>query len=223
MAPRLRAFFRAQARRIVARYAQAEGVELKQVGPGDLFPPGAPEDETLARVMLPFLIDQTIDAGYLAASLVGVSPLLRESPELTALMAQAGTRIRGINAETLRAVQRILATGAERGYTPYQIANGVERDGYRGIRSIVEETYKGRADTIARTELGTSAQRAAHDRYAAGNVVEVRILDGSACGWLYHDDMDLAHNSVRSLADAAQHPLAHPNCLRVTVPIVGRR
>lgn len=212
-----------QARRIVARYAQAEGVEIKQVGPGDLFPPGAPEDETLARVVLPFLIDQTIDAGYLAASLVGVSPLLRESPELTSLMAQAGTRIRGINAETLRAVQRVLAMGAERGYTPYQIANGVEGDGYRGIRSIVEETYKGRADTIARTELGTSAQRAAHDRYAAGNVVEVRILDGPECGWLYHDDDDLAHNSVRSLRDAAQHPLAHPNCLRVTVPIVGRR
>lgn len=223
MAPRLRAFFRAQADRIVARFALAEGVELKQVGPGDLFPPGNAEDQALARVVLPFLLDQTIDSAYLAASLVGVAPLVRESPELTALMAQAGTRIRGINDETLRAVQRILSIAAQRAYTPYQIANGVEADGYRGIRAVVEETYKGRADTIARTELGTSAQRAAHDRYARGNVTEVRILDGSECGWLYHDDPDLAHRSVRTLAEAREHPLAHPNCLRVSVPIVGRR
>lgn len=223
MAPRLRAFFRAQARRVVARYAATEGVELKQVGPGDLFPPVAGEDSLLARVLLPYLIDQTIESGALAAQLVGVAPLLRESPELTALMGQMGTRIRGINDETLRAVQGILRVAAERGYTHYQIANGVEADGYRGIRSVVEETYRGRADTIARTELGTASQRAAHDRYRAANVVEVRILDGNECGWLYHDDPDLANGSVRTLREAQEHPLAHPNCLRVTVPIVGRR
>jgi len=131
--------------------------------------------------VLPYLIDQTIESGALAAQLVGVAPLLRESPELTALMAQMGTRIRGINDETLRAVQAILRVAAERGYTHYQIANGVEADGYRGIRAVVEETYRGRADTIARTELGTASQRAAHDRYREANVVEVRILDGIDC------------------------------------------
>lgn len=224
MAPRLRAFFRAQARRVVERYLLAEGVEAKQVGPGDLFPPVADEDRLLARVVLPYLIDQTIESGALAAQLTGVAPLLRESPELTALMAQMGTRIRGINDETLRAVQNVLRVAAERGYTHYQIANGVEADGYRGIRSVVEETYRGRADTIARTELGTASQRAAHDRYREANVVEVRILDGTECGWRYHDDPDLANGSVRTLREAQEYPLAHPNAVMAgtLIETVGR-
>lgn len=220
MARVLRRFFRAQARRVAERYALVEGIELKQAGPRDLFP-GSEEEILLSRVMHPFILDQTLDAAGFGAELAGTPPLVRESPELTRLMAEAGTRIRGINAETLRAVQDVLRLGAERGYTPWQIANGVAADGYRGIRHVVEETYRGRADTIARTELGTASQNAAHDRYGRGNVVEVDILDGDECGWEYHDDPDLANGSRRSLADARAHPLAHPNCLRVSVPVIA--
>lgn len=234
LAARLRAFFVNQAQRVLRRFAQAEGVSLKaqtfaltvtdplerKATTGELFP-GDEEAARLARIVVPVTRDQALASGNLAAELVGVEGLVRESPELTRLMRQAGTRIRAIDRATRTAVREQLRIGAERGYSPFQIANGVPADGYAGIRSTVKETYRGRADSIARTELATSSQDAAHDRYGVAKVTEVDILDGPNCGWLNHNDPDLANGSRRSLDDAADHPLAHPNCVRVSVPVLS--
>jgi hypothetical protein len=46
----------------------------------------------------------------------------------------------------------------------------------------------------------------------------VQVFDGPSCGWKSHDDDDLAAGSIRSLVDAARHPIAHPNCRRAFGP-----
>jgi hypothetical protein len=46
----------------------------------------------------------------------------------------------------------------------------------------------------------------------------VEVVDGDECGWVSHDDPDLANGTVRTVDDAAQYPIAHPGCIREFVP-----
>ncbi len=66
---------------------------------------------------------------------------------------------------TQRRINQNVALAIERNYTIQQLANGVADDSFKGIRSIVKDTYKGRAHTIARTEMG-KAQNGATIAYA---------------------------------------------------------
>ena len=52
------------------------------------------------------------------------------------------------------------------------------------------------------------------NRYAELGIGWVEVMDGSGCGWTSHDDMDRANGSIRTLEDAANHPIAHPRCRR---------
>ncbi|MGY5127280.1 hypothetical protein [Streptomyces nigrescens] len=46
----------------------------------------------------------------------------------------------------------------------------------------------------------------------------LEVQDGPDCGWESHDDPDRAHQTVRTVADAIAHPLAHPHCQREFLP-----
>ncbi|MFK8851249.1 hypothetical protein [Streptomyces sp. Ac-502] len=46
----------------------------------------------------------------------------------------------------------------------------------------------------------------------------LEVRDGPDCGWATHDDSDRADRTVRTVADALAHPLAHPNCQREFLP-----
>ncbi len=56
-------------------------------------------------------------------------------------------------------------------------------DSFRDLRSVVQETATGRAEAIARTEVGTASNLASADRYAAGGIQQVELLDGPGCHW----------------------------------------
>jgi len=45
------------------------------------------------------------------------------------------------------------------------------------------------------------------------------VFDGHRCGWTGHDDPRKAHGLLVSLAAAAEHALAHPNCRRPFGPL----
>jgi len=139
---------------------------------------------------------------------------------LTPLLARVGGRVSGIHEVTRQALRGTIQRANEEGYSAYQMINGVEADNFPGVRSIVTETYANRAQAIARTELATFQNWAANRRYAEAGVTQVEIVDGDGCGWTSHNDPDIADGSRRTIEEADDYPLAHPNCCRVTIPVV---
>lgn len=139
-------------------------------------------------------------------------------PAVTAALKQAGTQIRQINATTRAAVRELLEQASDNGWSVDQIVRGV--DGGPGLRDLVAETYKHRARTIARTELGTAQQAAAAARYQAAGVEQVLVLDNG------FDDSDPVcqalgnggQGTLKSIAWAQANPLQHPNCVRAFAP-----
>ena len=156
--------------------------------------------------------------------------MVAEDPAMVELLRTAGQRIVRINQITREAVQRTLNEGIARGLSDFQIARGVTelrdaagnitREAFTGLQDVVTETYKDRALTIARTEMATASQEATADRYSDAGVTEVDIIDGPECGWTFHDDPDLADGSRRSVGESRIHPLSHPNCVRVSLPVI---
>lgn len=46
----------------------------------------------------------------------------------------------------------------------------------------------------------------------------LEVIDGDDCGWVSHDDPDLANGSIRDIDDCGDYPIAHPGCVREFVP-----
>lgn len=177
----LRDYFRGLARRVVAAYLVDEAKTWQtKAQTADRLVTNA-EIHRLMLLLQPYLTEMIVQSSDLAGEMVGVDGLVASDPKLIALLSQSAQRVVGITEETRRIIQETLATGSERGYSPYQIAHGVEADGYRGLDGVVAPTYRGRADTIARTEMAYSAQESAHNRYRAAGVTMVDISDGPEC------------------------------------------
>lgn len=137
-------------------------------------------------------------------------------PAVAAALRSAGQRITAIAETTRAAVQELLTYGAEQGWTIGQLVAGTEDR--PGLRDLVSQTYRGRAQTIARTELGTAQQAAAVARYKAAGITRVQVLDNGM------DDSDPRctelNGTVQTLAWAEANPLQHPNCVRAFAPVV---
>lgn len=210
----LRRFFAGQADRATDRLFAFPVVAA--VGAVVLVPDG--EVRLLDRAVRPWREGAFRDAAGLASAVAGGPALADDDPRMLAMLAQGATRVRAITERTRAEVRRTLVEGARRAYSAEQIAYGVEADGFRGLRAAVAEAYRGRALTIARTELALAAQAAALASYGDAGVGTVRVFDGAGCGWRFHDDPDKANGTTRTVGDAAAHPLAHPNCRRVFLP-----
>jgi len=88
----------------------------------------------------------------------------------------------------------------------------------KNISKQVEETYRNRARTIARTELAIAQSKTVAQELRAQGKTHVRIYDGLGCGWRHHDDGDYANGSLRLIEDYLNYPVAHPNCVRAGYP-----
>lgn len=138
---------------------------------------------------------------------------LRDS-DTERLLLEAAERVVRIDETTRAAIAEQLRIGQERGYSNWQIAHGVPEDGYRGVDGLYKETWKGRAETISRTELQTAQVRSAQDRYrATGLVDEVEIVDGD------FDDACMARNGQR-VPVTSRVELLHPRCTLNVIPLV---
>lgn len=226
----MRRFFRGQARRVVDRFLyphiQVKADEDLEPDPSaPVTVPPAPEEllpdsekGLLLLALTPFLLQAILQAGNLAGTLVGVPILVMHDPRVAEILKQAGTRIAGMEQTTLEAVRATLAEGVLRGYSARQIAYGVPEDGFLGLNSTVSETYKGRAELIARTEIVHARQLVALERYAEAGYNMIYVTDGFSCGWTTHNDPDTANGSVRTVTECSGWPLAHPSCQRVFLP-----
>lgn len=193
-------------------------VELARVPPA---PPRAPKPAPPLRTD-----PRLTPAGRLVAPRpISVYRPVRTLPRITDLVTRqtqiAARRVVQINNTTRRAIRRELATGIERGYTREQIARGVPADGYRGIGSVVDMTYRNRDLTIARTELAFINNRAQLHAYMALGYHRVRCYDSAECGLVGHDDPRRPADKVYNIKAAITFAISHPNCIRRWVPVIA--
>lgn len=214
---------RALQERIGARFARALQAAFKRQGaavrarylasvkaPGDGLITQA-EFDVLVRLFLAHEGEMWAGTTGLVTGMLDVDPPAR--PGLSpAARRRIATRVRNVNNVTRAAVRRTVVAGLDEGLLDTEIANN--------LRGVVEETYANRSQTIARTEMAISDQEAAHERYGDVGVTHVFIEDGPSCGWTKHGDSDKADGSTRTLEAAANHPIAHPNCVRSSGPIL---
>ncbi len=135
-------------------------------------------------------------------------------PMVAEILSTAGTRIRQISETTRGAVQELLAYGADQGWGIDELVEGDET--HPGLRQLVQQTYKNRARTIARTELGTAQNAASHLRYEDAGVERVLVLDGGTED--SDEDCNALNGTVQTLDWAKANPLGHPNCVRAIAP-----
>ncbi len=229
-------FFSDQSGRVLHRFllgipAERWDVHTKADGFDELPPAMPPAEEVLPEdenqrlwlALLPFLLAATTNSASLAGELVGTSGLIGQDPRIDHLLRDAGTRIAGIHRTTLNAIRTTLAEGVSRGYSARQIAYGVPEDGFRGLRDVVTEVYKGRALTIATNEIANARAMAAAEMFQEAGVQMVYISDGSGCGWSSHNSGDRANGTRRTLIEYRQTPFSHISCVRVGLPVMGGR
>lgn len=135
--------------------------------------------------------------------------------DVNALLREAASRVVRIDETTRQNIAEQLRVGQALGLSNYEIANGRADIGYHGIEGLYQETWRGRAEMIARTELQHAQNESALNRYAASGLVDmVKIIDGDE--W---DEGCAKRNGT--IVPVSDHPeLLHPNCTMVLVPMV---
>jgi HK97 family phage portal protein len=171
-------------------------------------------DAELSAAMSPTLI-KTMGRAWdtiNAANVFTPMPFDPELPIFSNVLRNAGTKINDVSRSALR---KQLQVGNQAGYSLDQIVRGVPKDDYRGLRSVVRETYKNRSKTIARTEVATAQNTGTAGRYKAAGVTEVIIQDGDL------DDLCAPYDGTRQSIDwALDNPIAHPNCTRAYSAVI---
>ena len=131
------------------------------------------------------------------------------------ILVDAAQRVVRIDETTRWAIAEQLRVGQALGLSTYQIAHGAPELNYHGIDGLYQETWKGRADTIARTELQHAQNEASLNRYAATGMVDmVKIIDGDE--W----DLPCANRNGRIVPISERPQLNHPNCTMIVVPVL---
>lgn len=131
------------------------------------------------------------------------------------LLAKAAEQVVRIDETTRAALREVLQEGQRRGYSDRQIADGVPAEGYGGVSGLYLNTWRGRPETIARTEISTAQVEASLDRYAAtGLVSRVQLVE--------HTDTDdeCAARNGRVVPITSRPQLNHPNCRLSVIPVV---
>lgn len=149
-----------------------------------------------------------------AQAFTGMVTLRLDDPATRRILHEAASRVVRIDEVTRQAIASMLAEGQARGYSVWEIAHGVQSDGYPGIDGLFRETWASRAETVARTELQHAQLRSAVDRYqATGLVQQVELVDG--------EDDEPCKSRNGKVVPLEQVPgLAHPNCTLSVIPIL---
>lgn len=88
---------------------------------------------------------------------------------------------------------------------------GLDHVVYRDGTEVPVRHY---ARMAARTKSAVAFNAGTLNELHALGVVYVEVFDGRDCGWRFHDDEDKASRSIRTVIEAASHPISHPNCRR---------
>lgn len=178
-----------------------------------------PEEEQglLARILFPRYLRMLQAVEDLVASLFQLTPqqFRVDDPAARQQLALAAEQVVRIDRSTRQQLRDVLAEGQKRGYSDFQVANGVPEDGFGGIRGLYLDTWKGRPETIARTEMATAQVSASLDRYAATGVVSrVQIVENE------DTDAPCAARNGTVVPIGSKPGLLHPNCRMALLPVV---
>lgn len=138
-------------------------------------------------------------------------------PAVSRALKMAGEHVKEIQGTVMDAVKEALTHANENGWSIDQLVRGDETQ--RGLREIIDETYKNQSRAIARSELGQAQNAAAAERYRSAGVEKVEILDGGA-----EDSApacQIANGQIWTVALLDKHRLQHPNCSRCPAPYFG--
>jgi len=138
-----------------------------------------------------------------------------EDPLVGQLLKLAAQNVKDIHDETLSQIRDVLKYGNEQGWGIDQLVRGDDQQA--GLRNIVDELYKGRAQTIARTELGDAQNSATVSRYKEAGVKLVEILDNGSTD--DDDECKIANGEIWTLSYFNENRLEHPNCTRAAAPV----
>lgn len=138
-------------------------------------------------------------------------------PMVTKLLEMAATNVKDIHETTMEEIRAALKYGNDNGWSIDQLVRGDENQ--RGLRSIVDETYKDRAKVIARTELGDAQNAATVERYKEAGVTKVEILDNGSTD--DDEECKIANGQIWTLKYFNANRLEHPNCTRAAAPYFG--
>jgi hypothetical protein len=176
------------------------------------------EQGLLARILFPRYL-RMLEAVH--QFLQSVFPFLTpeefrlDDPATRKQLALAAEQVVRIDQSTRDQLREVLREGQKRGYSDFEVANGVPADGFGGIRGLYMETWRSRPETISRTEMAIAQNAAALDRYGAtGLVSRVQIVE--------HEDTDepCASRNGKVVPLSEKPGLLHPNCRMGLVPIV---
>jgi len=173
------------------------------------------DEEGLSRLFRTFTIE-LLSASWETYNLaLGVDIAFAQTdPAVVAALAQSSSNIKQITETTRQAVKDLLQYGAEQGWNIDQLVRG-DVD-HPGLRDTVQQTYKGRARNISRTELGEAQQICSIERYRGVGVSQVLVLDN---GQEDPDDACAAINGTTQTLDWARNNLLqHPSCTRAFAP-----
>lgn len=211
----VQAYFDGLAKRVVGRARASEKADQPPLpGFADLFE--GEEPEHLARLMERYALEIAMASWeYLNVALDETIDLDLTNPAITKLLEKAAKQVRGIDQETRQAVIDLLKTANDNGWSIYDLVHG--KDGHTGLEDLVAQTYRGRAEAIARTELGNAQNGASFERYKAGGVKHVMVFDnGFANSHPFCTEID---GKVVTLEWMERNPLQHPRCVRAFGPV----
>jgi hypothetical protein len=177
----------------------------------------ADEQERLAAILEQRYLTMLNAVHTAMLELFGLDPerFIVTDAAVNQLLVEAAHQVVRIDETTRQAIAEQLRVGQALGFSNYDIAHGKPEVGYRGIDGLFQETWKGRAEMVARTELQHAQNEAAINRYQATGMVDMlRIIDG--------DDWDTpCANRNGTVVPISERPtLNHPNCTLVVVPVL---
>jgi hypothetical protein len=173
------------------------------------------EQEALAILLEPRYTGMLAAVHELVAATFPAMENFRLDDEATRRMLEhAAKQVVRIDETTREELRALLKIGQERGYSAWEIANGVPKDDFPGIEGLFKETWKGRAATVARNELLEAQHTATMDRYRVTGLVDrIRIRDG-------RDDGPCADRDGTVVSMASNPARLHVNCTLVVIPIL---
>jgi HK97 family phage portal protein len=153
-------------------------------------------------------------------AILGIQTSPERETELRAAalaLADRETGIKSITGTLRERVLREVREGVRRGYSAEQVVNGVEGEGFAGLKGLFSAWRNGQAETIAITEATAYYNGATVNAAEAAGYSSFLVIDGQ------DDDQPCidAHGQVWDAATAAANLYEHPRCRRAFIPVVA--
>jgi hypothetical protein len=94
-------------------------------------------------------------------------------------------------------------------------ANGLSRVPYANGAMHPLNAY---TQMVARSQSALAYNYGSIVQAADEGVAMMEVLDGPSCGWSTHASGEIANGKIVTLAEAAEFPFSHPNCVRAFAP-----